>query len=64
MKSWFIKEIDSPVGMLKLVASDAGLAAILWPNDDPARVRFGVPVEVTPVKKMPSKRGSRAARAL
>jgi methylated-DNA-[protein]-cysteine S-methyltransferase len=45
MKSWFIKETDTPVGVLKLVASDAGLAAILWPDDDPARVRFGVPVE-------------------
>ncbi|HTU63649.1 MAG TPA: methylated-DNA--[protein]-cysteine S-methyltransferase, partial [Polyangiales bacterium] len=30
---------------LKLVASDGGLAAILWPNDDPGRVRLGVPVE-------------------
>ncbi len=45
VKTWFIKEIDSPVGTLKLVASDAGLAAILWPNDDPARVRLGEPVE-------------------
>lgn len=45
MKTWFCKEIDSPVGTLKLVASDAGLAAILWPNDDPARVRLGVPIE-------------------
>ena len=41
MKIWFTKEIDSPVGVLKLVASDAGLAAILWENDDPARVRLG-----------------------
>lgn len=31
----------SPVGALKLVASDAGLAAILWENDDPDRVRLG-----------------------
>ncbi|MEJ0036009.1 MAG: methylated-DNA--[protein]-cysteine S-methyltransferase [Gammaproteobacteria bacterium] len=44
MKTWFSKEIESPVGRLKLVASDAGLAAILWPNDDPARVRLGKPV--------------------
>lgn len=28
----------SPVGTLTLVASDAGLVAILWPNDDPRRV--------------------------
>lgn len=30
----------SPVGVLKLVASDGGLAAILWENDDPKRVRL------------------------
>ncbi|ATE64484.1 methylated-DNA--[protein]-cysteine S-methyltransferase [Rhizorhabdus dicambivorans] len=28
----------SPVGDLRLVASDAGLVAILWQDDDPARV--------------------------
>ena len=28
----------SPVGRLTLVASDLGLRAILWPNDDPRRV--------------------------
>jgi methylated-DNA-[protein]-cysteine S-methyltransferase len=31
----------SPVGELTLVASDAGLAAILWENDEPDRVRLG-----------------------
>lgn len=35
------KTVASPVGELTLVASDAGLAAILWENDDPARVRVG-----------------------
>ena len=35
------KTIDSPVGRLTLVASDRGLAAILWPDDDPRRVRLG-----------------------
>ena len=45
MKTWFSKNVDSPVGTLKLVATDAGLAAILWPNDDPARVRLGELVE-------------------
>ena len=45
MKTWFSKNVDSPVGTLKLVATDAGLAAILWPNDDPARVPLGQPVE-------------------
>jgi len=45
MEARYYKQIDSPVGALKIVASDAGLAAILWPNDDPARVRLGQPVE-------------------
>lgn len=31
----------SPVGILKLVASDKGLVAILWENDNPNRVRLG-----------------------
>ena len=31
----------SPVGALRLVASDVGLRAILWPDDQPGRVRFG-----------------------
>lgn len=39
------RTMDSPVGELKLVASDKGLAAILWENDDPDRVRLGTPVE-------------------
>lgn len=34
------KLMSSPVGELKLVASDKGLAAILWENDDPKRVRL------------------------
>ena len=32
--------MKSPVGELKLVASDKGLAAVLWENDDPHRVRL------------------------
>ncbi len=32
---------DSPVGLLTLVASDAGLVAVLWPGDDPLWVRLG-----------------------
>jgi methylated-DNA-[protein]-cysteine S-methyltransferase len=39
------KMIDSPVGRLTLVASAAGLTAILWENDDPERVRLGDLVE-------------------
>jgi methylated-DNA-[protein]-cysteine S-methyltransferase len=34
------KTIASPVGQLKLVASDVGLVAILWENDKPRRVRL------------------------
>jgi len=33
--------LASPVGELKLVAKDARLAAILWENDKPNRVRLG-----------------------
>jgi methylated-DNA-[protein]-cysteine S-methyltransferase len=32
------KFVQSPLGRLKLVASDKGLAAILWENDSPERV--------------------------
>jgi methylated-DNA-[protein]-cysteine S-methyltransferase len=45
MKTWFSKKVDSPVGTLRLVASDAGLAAILWPNDAPGRVSLGEWIE-------------------
>ncbi|HZJ17544.1 MAG TPA: hypothetical protein VFD27_21000, partial [Chthoniobacteraceae bacterium] len=34
------KTTTTPVGVLKLVASDRGLAAVLWENDDPKRVRL------------------------
>jgi methylated-DNA-[protein]-cysteine S-methyltransferase len=36
---YFFKEIVSPVGRLKLVGSDKGLAAVLWEDDNPNRVR-------------------------
>jgi methylated-DNA-[protein]-cysteine S-methyltransferase len=39
------KLFPSPVGTLKLVASEKGLVAILWENDDPDRVRLGTLVE-------------------
>lgn len=39
MAFWY-KMMQSPVGELKLVATERGLAAILWENDDPKRVRF------------------------
>jgi methylated-DNA-[protein]-cysteine S-methyltransferase len=37
-KTYVSKTMASPVGRLTLVASDAGLAAILWENDNPNRV--------------------------
>ncbi|HEY1173444.1 MAG TPA: methylated-DNA--[protein]-cysteine S-methyltransferase [Verrucomicrobiae bacterium] len=54
----FVK-MKSPVGELTLVASDKGLVAILWENDDPKRVRLGAlkedkqhPVLVEVVKQL------------
>ena len=39
------KMMESPVGKLKLVASDKGLTAILWEKDDPSRVRLSEMIE-------------------
>ena len=39
--TYFYKTMKSPVGELKLIASDKGLAAILWEKDSPRRVRLG-----------------------
>jgi hypothetical protein len=39
------KMMESPVGKLKLIASDKGLAAILWKDDRPSRVRLSDLVE-------------------
>jgi methylated-DNA-[protein]-cysteine S-methyltransferase len=39
------KMMESPIGKLKLVASDKGLVAILWENDSPRRVRLSELVE-------------------
>ena len=44
-KSYYFKTAASPVGRLKLIASDEGLAAILWENDNPRRVRLNVVAE-------------------
>ncbi len=41
----YFKTIWSPVGELTLVADDKGLAAILWENDKPGRVRLGALTE-------------------
>jgi methylated-DNA-[protein]-cysteine S-methyltransferase len=39
------KHMSSPVGTLTLVATDEGLAAILWENDRPHRVRLNIEAE-------------------
>ncbi len=39
------KRVSSPVGRLTLVATDKGLAAILWENDRPSRVRLNLDAE-------------------
>jgi methylated-DNA-[protein]-cysteine S-methyltransferase len=44
-KEYFYKMAPSPVGRLELVASDAGLAAILWENDNPRRVPLNIVAE-------------------
>ena len=33
------KNVSTPIGILKMVASENGLAAVLWQNDNPQRVR-------------------------
>lgn len=44
-RRYVYKWMDSPVGRLKLVASDEGLAGILWEKDSGRRVRLKVDVE-------------------
>ncbi|HEX4322765.1 MAG TPA: methylated-DNA--[protein]-cysteine S-methyltransferase [Acidobacteriaceae bacterium] len=39
------KFMPSPVGKLKLIASDQGLVAVLWENDRPHRIRLSELVE-------------------
>ncbi|SHH38953.1 methylated-DNA-[protein]-cysteine S-methyltransferase [Pollutimonas bauzanensis] len=39
--SYAYKMVDTPAGKLKLVANGSKLAAILWENDRPDRVRLG-----------------------
>ena len=45
MMNLVFKWVGSPVGTLKLVGHDAGLAAILWEHDNPRRVRLGALTE-------------------
>jgi methylated-DNA-[protein]-cysteine S-methyltransferase len=39
----FSSVTDTPVGELTIVVSRKGVRAILWPDDDPARVRLDTP---------------------
>lgn len=41
MTDLYQSTLPSPVGELRLFASDAGLVAILWEDDRPGRVRLG-----------------------
>ncbi|MBY3060332.1 methylated-DNA--[protein]-cysteine S-methyltransferase [Rhizobium leguminosarum] len=43
--AYAFKTVATPVGLLKLVSTDVALAAILWENDDPKRVRLAPLVE-------------------
>ena len=43
-KDHVYRMVASPMGNLKLVASTDGLAAILWDNEDPRRVRLNIVV--------------------
>lgn len=45
MKQHYFKTMRSPVGQLTLVASDEGLAAILWEKEQPNRVRLNLVAE-------------------
>lgn len=49
--SYVYKTVASPVGMLTLVARGGRLAAVLWENDRPGRVRLGAmrPDDADPV---------------
>ena len=41
-KTYVSHTMPSPVGRLTLVASDSGLAAVLWEKDDPKRVPLAI----------------------
>ena len=43
--TYVFKMFGSPVGALKLIATDRGLAAILWENEDPERIGLTAAVE-------------------
>ena len=41
----FFKHMPSPVGVLRLVAHDQALVAVLWENENPKRVRLAELIE-------------------
>jgi methylated-DNA-[protein]-cysteine S-methyltransferase len=41
-KDYFYKVVKSPIGALKLVATNDGLAAVLWENENPRRVPLDI----------------------
>ena len=45
MMDYYHKTIKSPIGELKLIASDKGLAAVLWENDEPQRIQIRESIE-------------------
>ncbi len=57
------KTIESPVGELRLFASDEGLVAILWENDNPRRVRLGEAGYGQLAQQLGNPRASRAVGA-
>lgn len=42
------RNVDTPIGALVVVASPAGVRAVLWPGEDPDRVRIDVSAEPEP----------------
>ncbi|WP_343604370.1 methylated-DNA--[protein]-cysteine S-methyltransferase [Fluviicola sp.] len=37
---YYFKDMDSPVGRIRLVGSDKGIAGVLWENDNPKRINI------------------------
>ncbi|NIF04793.1 methylated-DNA--[protein]-cysteine S-methyltransferase [Chryseobacterium sp. Tr-659] len=44
-KNLFYKDIQSPVGCLRIITSDIGLTAILWEGEDYKRTKLETPVQ-------------------
>jgi len=40
--------VDTPIGPLTIVASDRGLRAVLWPDEDAGRVKLDAPLAPAP----------------